>query len=55
MFKCDNFMKILVVFMQECCRKYNNIDKNDYENYHLKKNFFQMNKLMMCVYDALSC
>ena len=53
-FKCNNVMKIFIIFVQQYRWKNNDIDKNDCEIYRLKKDFFWMNKLTMCVYDAVS-
>ena len=54
-FKCDDLMKIFVVFVRQCRWKNDDINKNDREIYRLKKDFFWVNQLTMCVYDALSC
>ena len=48
-------MKAFVVFVRQYRRKNNDINKNDREIYRLKKNFFWMNELTMCVHDALLC
>ena len=48
-FKCNNFIKVLVVFVQ----KNDSIDKRNCKIYHLKKVFFWMNKSTICIYDAL--
>ena len=48
-------MKTFIIFMQQCHRKNDDIDKNDYKIYRLKNDFFWMNELTMCVHDALSC
>ena len=39
-FKCDNFIKILIVFIQQCRRKNDDNNKNDCKIYRLKKDSF---------------
>ena len=52
-FKCNNLIKAFIVFIQQCHRKNDDINKDNREIYCLKKDFFWISELTIYVYDVL--